>query len=76
MLALSRVQVTQLALIRELIEITGGAKILLENAGNIQDILPGASPKLTAILTDKSLIELAEREMEFIDKKGIRLICL
>lgn len=76
MLALSRVQVTQLALIRELIEITGGAKILLENAGNIQDILPGASPKLTAILTDKSLIELAEREMEFIEKNGIRLICL
>ena len=76
MLALSRVQVTQLALIRELIEITGGAKILLENAGNIQDILPGASPKLAAILTDKSLIELAEREMEFIEKNGIRLICI
>ena len=76
MLALSRVQVTQLVLIRELIGIAGSAKTLLDNAGNIQDILPEASPKLSVILADKSLIELAEREMEFIEKNGIRLICM
>lgn len=76
MLALSRVQVTQLVLIRELIGIAGSAKTLLDNAGNIQDILPEASPKLSAILADKSLTELAEREMEFIEKNGIRLICM
>lgn len=76
MLALSRVQVTQLVLIRELIGIAGSAKTLLDNAGNIQDILPEASPKLSVILADKSLTELAEREMEFIEKNGIRLICM
>ena len=76
MLALSRVQVTQLVLIRELIGIAGSAKTLLDNAGNIQDILPEASPKLSEILADKSLTELAEREMEFIEKNGIRLICM
>ena len=76
MLALSRVQVPQLALIRELIETVGSAKELLENASNIQDILPQATPKLGAMLSDSSLIELAEREMEFIEKNGIRLLCL
>ncbi len=75
MLALSRVQVPQLALIRELIETVGSAKELLENAGNIGDIVPGASPRLRQLLCDRSLVELAEKEMEFIESKGIKLIC-
>ena len=75
MLALSRVQVSQLALIRELIETVGSAKELLENADNIGDIVPGASPRLRELLCDRSLVELAEREMEFIESKGIKLIC-
>ena len=75
MLALSRVQVPQLAVIRELIETVGSAKELLENADNIGDIVPGASPRLRELLCDRSLVELAEREMEFIGSKGIKLIC-
>ena len=75
MLALSRVQVSQLALIRELIETVGSAKELLENADNIGDIVPGASPRLRHLLCDRSLVELAEKEMEFIESKGIKLIC-
>ena len=75
MLALSRVQVPQLTLIRELIETVGGAKVLLENAADIGDIVPGASPRLRQLLCDRSLVELAEKEMEFIESKGIRLIC-
>ena len=75
MLALSRVQVSQLALIRELIETVGSAKELLENADNIGDIVPGASPRLRQLLCDRSLVELAEKEMEFIESKGIKLIC-
>ena len=75
MLALSRVQVSQLALIRELIETVGSAKELLENADNIGDIVPGASPRLRELLCDRSLVELAEREMGFIESKGIKLIC-
>ena len=75
MLALSRVQVSQLALIRELIETVGSAKELLENAANIGDIVPEASPRLRQLLCDSSLIELAEKEMEFIETKDIKLIC-
>ena len=74
MLALSRVQVPQLALIRELVETVGSAKELLENANNIGDIVPGASPRLRQLLCDRSLVELAEKEMEFIESKGIKLI--
>lgn len=76
MLALSRAQVPQLAFLRQLIDETGSAKELLENASHIQDIVPDATPRLVSLLTDSSLIELAEREMEFIEKNGIRLICL
>ena len=75
MLALSRVQVPQLALIRELIGAVGSAKELLENADNIGDIVPGASLRLRNLLCDSSLVELAEKEMEFIASKGIKLIC-
>ena len=75
LLALSRVQVPQLSLIRQLIEEAGSAKVLLENAGNITDILPAASPRLAAMLSDRSLIDLAEREMEFIAKNNIKLAC-
>ena len=75
MLALSRVQVPQLALIRELIETVGSAKVLLENADNIGDIVPTASPRLRQLLCDRSLVEFAEKEMEFIESKGIRLVC-
>ena len=75
MLALSRVQVSQLALIRELIGTVGSAKELLENAANIGDIVPGASLRLRQLLCDHSLVERAEREMEFIESKGIKLVC-
>ena len=68
MLALSRVQVPQLALLRQLVEEVGSAKELLENASNIQDILPDATPKLATMLADSSIVERAEREMEFIEK--------
>ncbi len=76
MLALSRVQVPHLALVRELIETVGSAKELLENAADICNIVPGTSPRLRELLCDRSLVELAEKEMEFIEAKGIRLICI
>lgn len=75
LLALSRVQATQLAVIHQLIEEVGSAKELIENAGHIRDILPDAGPRLGELLGDESLVELAENEMEFIEKNNIRLIC-
>ena len=74
MLALSRVQVSQLSLIRQLVDITGSAKTLLENAGNLNDILPDATPQLKKMLCNPALIESAEKEMEFIKKNKIKAI--
>jgi DNA processing protein len=76
MLALSRAQVPQLALLRQLVDEVGSAKELLENASHIREIIPDATPRLVSLLTDSSLIERAEREMEFIEKNGIKLLCL
>jgi DNA processing protein len=75
MLALSRVQTSQLAFFRELIDNIGSAKELFDNASNIKDIIPEASPRLVEILKNKELVNIAEREMEFIEKNGIKLIC-
>ena len=74
MLALSRVQVSQLSLIRQLVEITGSAKTLLDNAGNLNDILPEATPQLKKMLCNPQLVESAEKEMEFIEKNKIKAI--
>ena len=75
LLALSKVQATQLAVIHSLIEEVGSAKDLIENAGNIKDIVPEAGPRLCELLNDESLIVNAEKEIEFIEKNNIRLIC-
>lgn len=75
MLALSRAQVPQLTLLSRLIDEAGSAKALLENASNIRDILPTATPKLVALLSDRSLIECAEQEFEFACKNSIKIIC-
>ena len=75
-LALSRVQVQQPALLRQMMDIAGSAKEIFDNLEYINDILPGISPTLAAALRDKSIVERAEREMEFIEKNGINLIYL
>ncbi len=75
LLALSKVQATQLAVIHSLIEEVGSAKELIENAGNIKDIVPEAGSRLCDLLNDESLIVNAEKEIEFIEKNNIRLIC-
>lgn len=75
LLALSKVQATQLAVIHSLIEEVGSAKELIENAGNIKDIVPEAGSRLCELLNDESLIVNAEKEIEFIEKNNIRLIC-
>lgn len=75
-LALSRVQVHRPALLRKMMEAAGSAKELFDNLDYINDFLPGISPDLVATLKDKEIVERAEREMEFVQSKGIRLICL
>ena len=74
LLALSKVQATQLAVIHSLIEEVGSAKELIENAGNIKDIVPEAGPRLCELLNDESLIVNAEKEIEFIEKNNIIIL--
>lgn len=73
MLALSRVQTSQLVHLRRLVEITGSAKEIFDNIANLDDIIPGATPQLKSALTNSSIIALAEKEMEFIEKNNIKL---
>ncbi len=75
-LALSRVQVQQPALLRQMMDIAGSAKEIFDNLDYINDILPGISPTLVTALRDKSIVERAEREMEFVEANGIKLTCL
>lgn len=75
-LALSRVQVQQPALLRQMMDIAGSAREIFDNLDYINDILPGISPTLAAALRDKSIVERAEREMEFVEANGIKLTCL
>ena len=76
MLALSRVQASQLVQLRQLIDIAGSAKEIIDNAHNLDDIIPGATPQLKAAIGDKETIELAEKEMEFIEKNNIKLLLI
>ncbi len=75
-LALSRVQVQNPALLRQIMDVAGSAKELFDNIDYINDILPGVSPTLLAALRDKSIMERAKREMEFIEANNIKLTCL
>ena len=75
-LALSRVQAQNPALLRQIMDIAGSAKELFDNLDYINDILPGVSPTLVAALRDKSIVERALREMEFVQKNGIKLTFL
>ena len=76
MLALTRVQVQKPALLRQMVDAAGSARELFDNLPYINDILPGIPQSLVAALSDKSIMERAEREMEFVQAKGIKLTCL
>ncbi len=75
-LALSRVQVQNPALLRQIMDAAGSAKELFENIDYINDILPGISPTLVAALRNRSIMERAKRELDFVQEKGIKLTCL
>lgn len=75
-LALSRVQVHNPALLRQIIDVAGSAQELFDNIDYINDFLPGVSPEFVAALKDPSIMERAKREIEFAQSKGIKITCL
>lgn len=75
-LALTRVQGLKVAHFRAILDAAGSASELFSNIDSIHDILPGAHPDLIAALSDATVFDRAKREMDFIEKNGIRLFCL
>lgn len=75
-LALSRVQVHNPALARQIIDAAGSAKELFDNLPYINDFLPNISPALVEELKSPAIMERAKREMDFISSKGIKLTCI
>lgn len=76
MLALSRVQVHNPALLRHILDAAGSARELFDNLQYIDDFLPGISPALVNALKAPEIMERAKREMDFLLSKGIKLTCL
>ena len=74
LLALTKVRGVNAALLLQILEVAGSASQLFANIGNIHDMLPGASAKLIESLSDRSIFECAEKELEFTTSKGIRII--
>lgn len=75
-LALSRVQVHNPALLRQIMDVAGSAKELFDNLPYINDFLPGISPALVDALKSPQIMERAKREMDYALSKGIRITCL
>ncbi len=75
-LALTKVQGMGVALLRSILDVVGSATQLFDNIADIQNILPDARPQLLKALSDKTIIDSAKREMDFILGKGIKLICI
>lgn len=75
MLALTQVQGLEAALFRSIIEVTGSASALFDNLASLGDILPGATPRLKAMLSDPKNFVRAEKELLFAEAHGIDIIC-
>lgn len=75
MLALTYVQGLDAAHFRNIIEVAGTASAVFENLSSLNEILPGASPRLKSLLSDPKAFERAHRELEFAQEHDIDIIC-
>ena len=72
-IALTRLPQVGLIIARRLYESAGSATTLYHHRHSLRDIMPDATPRLVEAIShfDEHIAE-AEREMEFIDRKGIK----
>lgn len=75
MLALTYVQGLDAAHFRNIIEVAGSASAVFENLSSLNEILPGASPRLKSLLSDPKAFERAHRELKFAQEHDIDIIC-
>ncbi len=76
-IALSNLPGVGLATARLLITTLGSATAVWENRNCIKDALPDASKRLTEAMSGMDdAVRLAEKEMEFITTKNIKVLCL
>ena len=66
----------RVALLRQLVDAAGSATSLFANLDDIYNVVPGISPQLVEALSDPTIIDRAKREMDFVESKGIKLICI
>ena len=66
----------RVALLRQLVDAAGSATSLFANLDDIYNVVPGISPHLVEALSDPTIIDRAKREMDFVESKGIKLICI
>lgn len=75
-LALTKVQGLKVAALSQILSVVGSASELFANLSDIHNIFPGISPALVAALSSKTIFEDANREMDFIQSKGIKIHCI
>ena len=74
-LALTKVQGLKVATACKMLSVAGSASAIFANLGDIHNIFPGISNALVTALSDRSIFDVAEQEMEFITSKGIKIYC-
>lgn len=74
-LALTRVRGLGVAAISTILRTVEEPELIFDNLDSLGDIIPGAGPELIAALSDAEPMERAKAELQFINEKGIRVIC-
>lgn len=75
-LALTRVRGLGAAAVCTILRTLEQPELLFENLDSIGDMIPAAGPELRAALAAPEPMELAKAELQFINEKGIRAICI
>ena len=76
-IALTKLRGLSLLNARTLLEAVGSARDLFANRKDILNLIPNASQRLVEAFDDaESALKAAQTEMEFIEKKGLRVLTL
>ncbi len=75
-LALTKVHGLKVATLSQMLSVVGSASELFANLHDIHNIFPGINPTIVASLSSRTIFDDAQREMEFISSKGIKIHCI
>lgn len=75
-LALTRVRGLGAAAVCNILRAVEEPELLFENLDSLDEIIPDAGPELRAALASPEPMQLAKAELQFINEKGIKAICI